>query len=384
MRKLEQILALIFLIFPYWISAQTSQAFKYEYSVDIKWENPASASNIRDICFAPNTPVESDVYLAVAHNNGLISIFMNDSYIKPVERNILRQKISFNLYLNNNLATPEEQNLNKVQGSLQFSSDGKFLYSGGWIYFSKIKNAYCSMIYVFDMEKLDIKNATTLDQKPREYKGITVDGLISKFLLSSDNKKILVQHELSNKMKLVSIYDAETFQKEWSTVCEKEVVDIAFGETNSSIYYTQGNNIIHYSVTDNKIIKTYSLEKSDVCRIYSSGKTLICSDFLNKLYYWDYSNPEKPVEIKTKSYISEIQYISGSMLSTLSGYFAGDGNGNIYEVRFGDKKIYPVKWSYQCESCPFIKKITMSGNGRMFGYFNNENGISIYTKSSPL
>lgn len=384
MRNLKQILIFCLMGIPFLTFSQTSKAYKYEYPVEIDWDIPNKASNIRDICFSPKTPVESDVYLAVAHKNGYISMFVNDNMIKASERNILRQKISFNLYLNKDLATLEEQKLNKIQGSLQFSEDGKYLYSGGWVFYSKIKSAYCSMIYVFDIEKLNLKNSTIFDQTPREYKVIIVDGLITRFVLSPDQKKILVHHELDNKMILISIYDVETMKKEWSLVCKTDIMDLVYGADNTTIYYAQGKDIIHYSVTENKILNTYTLKKNDVCRLYCSGKTLICSDFLNKLYYWEVENSDKPVEIKTESFITEIQYVWGSGLATLSGYFVGDGNGNIYEVRFGDKKIYPVKWSYQCESCPFIKKISMSGNGRMFGYFNNENGIIIYTNSAPF
>ncbi len=384
MSNFKQFFVLLMISVPFLLMAQSSKAFKYEYTVDIKWNNPTSASNIRDICFAPVTPTESDVYLAVAHNNGLISMFVNDQFVKPSERNILRQKISFNLYLNKDLATVEEQKLNKTQGSLLFSSDGKYLFSGGWIFYSKIKSAYCSMIYIFDIEKLNLKNANPFDQTPHDYKVISVDGLITRFVLSPDNKKILVHHELDNKMILISIFDVETMKKEWSMVCKGDVMDLVFGKDNNTFYYAQGKEIIHYSVPDNKILNTYTLKKNDVCRLFSSGNTLICSDFLNKLYYWETEKSDKPAEIKTKSFITEIQRVRGSMLATLSGYFVGDGNGNIYEVDFYDKKIYPVKWSYTCESCPFIKKISMSGNGRMFGYFNNENGISIYTNSGPF
>lgn len=386
MRNITQLLILIIIILtlPFGCLAQSSKAFKYEYPVDVDWDIPNSASNIRDICFSPKTPVESDVYLVVAHKNGYISMFVNDNFINPSERNILRQKISFNLYLNKELATLEEQKLNNIQGSLQFSEDGKYLYSGGWIFYSKIKSAYCSMIYVFDMDKIDIKNSTIFENKARDYKIVSADGIINKFVVSDDHTKVLVQHELGNKMKLISIFDVESGKKEWSLVCKNEVVDLVFGADNSSIYYTQGKDIIHYSVTENKILNTYSLKKNDVCRIYSSGKTLICSDFLNKLFYWDFSESDKPIEIKTESFISEIQYIRGSMLSTLSGYFVGDGNGNIFEVRFNDKKIYPVKWISHCEGCPFVRKISLSGNGRMFGYFNNENGMNIYTNYGPF
>lgn len=384
MRHLKHLLALLLISFSLFLSAQSSKSFKYEYPVEIDWDNPTSASNIRDICFSPKTPSESDVYLAVAHKNGYISMFVNDQFIKPSERNILRQKIYFNLYLNKDLATQEEQKLNKVQGSLQFSSDGKYLFSGGWVFYSKIKSAFCSMIYIFDIEKINIKNSNVYEQTPREYKVISVDGIITRFLLSPDNKKILVHHELDNNMILISIYDVETMNKEWSMVCKSDIMDLTFGKDNTTIYYAQGKDIVQYSVTENKILKTYTLKKNDVCRVYYSRNTLICSDFLNKIFYWDVNKSDKPSEIKTETYITEIQYVTGSMLLTMSGFFVGDGNGNIYEVNLYDKEIYPVKWTYQCQSCPFVKRITMSGNGRMFGYFNNENGISIYTNYSTF
>lgn len=85
MRNLKQILVLLLISFPLILSAQSSKSFKYEYPVEIDWDTPTSASNVRDICFSPKTSCESDVYLAVAHYNGYISMFVTDNFIKPSE-----------------------------------------------------------------------------------------------------------------------------------------------------------------------------------------------------------------------------------------------------------------------------------------------------------